>query len=93
MYCGTCSEEQRAAGFNQFVASVPKELVPWWTELAPRVLAEIDKLVGEGGKERAWSAHRFAVRADGRGRGIGRALLGTGEALVRRPSAVPPTRC
>ncbi|GJE97652.1 GNAT family N-acetyltransferase [Phanerochaete sordida] len=76
-------DEQRAQGFNAFVATLPQELLPWWTELAPRVLAELDKLVGEGGKERSWSAHSFAVREDYRGRGVGKALLGTGEALAK----------
>jgi len=76
-------EAQRAQGFNDFVAGLPSELIPFWTALAPKVLAEINEQVGEGGKEKAWSVHSIAVRQDYRGRGVCKALLATGEALAK----------
>ncbi|EKM49754.1 uncharacterized protein PHACADRAFT_33310 [Phanerochaete carnosa HHB-10118-sp] len=75
-------EAQRAQGFDDFVAHVPPELTLFWTVTAYEALAEVDEAAGEGGKERAWSAHSFAVREEFRGRGIGKALLATGEALA-----------
>ena len=49
----------------------------------PEYAAAVDSVIGSGVKKASWSMNSFGVRAAYRGRGIGRALLKAGEALVR----------
>lgn len=54
-----------------------------FSQFLPEYAAVTDAAIGAGVKKAAWTMNNFAVVQEHRGRGIGRALLEAGEALVR----------
>jgi len=77
-------EEQRKQGFNDFVVGLPADVQKWWFEkFLPDYSTAGAKVVSAKEKQEAWSVNFFAVLPDYQGKGIGKALLATGEALAK----------
>ncbi|GJE97642.1 GNAT family N-acetyltransferase [Phanerochaete sordida] len=69
--------------FSDFVASLPADLQPFWTFLAPAVVNIVDYIVGDGGKKPAWAINSFAVLSEHRQKGLGTRLLHQLEKAVK----------
>jgi len=89
------TEEQRSAGWNQFLVMIPKELRTFWTDhFAPTVQHLSTSTLGPGRVLSAWHLHLFAVNPEHQGKGYGKLLfqyvdkqaLAAGEGIVLETS-------
>jgi len=77
-------DEQRALGFDDFLAKLSPETLAWWKSFLPQYAAVANDAVGSGVKLASWSLNYLAVDPNFRGRGAGRALVEAGEALAKQ---------
>ncbi|PPQ90531.1 hypothetical protein CVT25_015821 [Psilocybe cyanescens] len=69
-------EEQRAAGWNQFLESIPESLRKWWIEyFSPAMTRLSADTLGPGYSHDAWHLHIFGVMKSHHRKGYGKALL------------------
>ncbi|KAF8962329.1 hypothetical protein BDZ97DRAFT_1825649 [Flammula alnicola] len=70
------SEEERAAGWNQFLETIPDRLRTWWMDyFIPTVSQLSSKALGAGYLLNSWHLHLFGVLKAHQGKGYGRALF------------------
>ncbi|KAF8198633.1 hypothetical protein BJ912DRAFT_31558 [Pholiota molesta] len=68
--------EARAAGWDQFLASIPESTRTWWTEyFGPAMGKMSEDSLGAGYSLNAWHLHIFGVLPGHQGKGYGRALF------------------
>ncbi|TFK22366.1 hypothetical protein FA15DRAFT_596194 [Coprinopsis marcescibilis] len=68
--------EQRAAGWDKFIAASPESLQKWWISyFVPTMTKLSNDTLGEGFALNAWQLHLFGVLPAYQGKGNGKALF------------------
>ncbi|KAF9476820.1 hypothetical protein BDN70DRAFT_897047 [Pholiota conissans] len=70
------SAEERAAGWDQFMDSVPASLKAWWTDYFGPTMGKMSSdALGPDYSLKAWHLHIFGVHPAHQGKGYGRVLF------------------
>ncbi|KAF9460507.1 hypothetical protein BDZ94DRAFT_1265750 [Collybia nuda] len=82
------TDEQRAAGWDQFLSVIPEELKSWWMEhFIPEIGRLADEALGPGYKLKSWHLHLFGVVPTYQRRGLGKALMRVVDDLAKADGA------
>jgi len=77
------TEEQRNAGYYDYLKMVPDELRTWWTEYLIPLLAKFtEETVGLDYKKNSWSLHNLCVLPEHQGKGLSKAMIQTIETIA-----------